>query len=87
MTAKEHLQRAVDAMTEEEAAGILRLLSSKREGKDPIAGDPAGASVGDQPSPAEEAKPARGTPKGAVIRRPISLDALVRELGRFKRRA
>ena len=86
MTAKEHLQQAVDAMSEEEAAGILRLLSSKREGEDRTAGDPVGASVGDQPSLAEEAKPARGTPKGAVIRRPISLDALARELGRFKRR-
>ena len=86
MTAKEHLQRAVDAMSEEEAAGILRLLSSKRGGEDPIAGDPAGAFVGDQPSPAEEAKPARGAPKGAVVRPRISLDALARELGRFKRR-
>jgi hypothetical protein len=86
MTAKEHLQQAVDAMSEEEAAGILRLLSSKREGEDRIAHDPVGASVGDQTSPAEEAKPARGTPKGAVIRRPISLDVLARELGRFKRR-
>ena len=86
MTAKEDLQQALDAMTEEEAAGILRLLSSKREGEARIARDPVGASVGDQPSPAAEAKPARGTPKGAVIRRPISLDALARELGRFKRR-
>ncbi len=70
MAIKEQLHRMVDAMSEEEAARVLRLLSRGEGENSPIAGEGAG-----------------GARRRTVVRRRIPLDALARELGRFKRRA
>jgi hypothetical protein len=79
------LHQLVDAMSDEEAARVLQLLPSQREGKDPMTGYLASAPVGDEPFTVEEGKAARRARKGAVTRR-RRIDALIRELARFKRR-
>lgn len=84
MTAKEQL-RQVDVMGEEEAVRVLQLLSSQRVGEALMAGSLAGAGVGDETLTVKEGKAKGRVRTGAVVRRRISIDALARELGRFKR--
>ncbi len=86
MSAKEQLQQVVDAMDEEQAAGVLRLISLNPEIEDLIADDLAGAAGGDKPVAVKEGKPDRAARKGAVAHRRIPLPALARELSRFKRK-
>jgi len=83
MTAKEQLRQLVDVMGEEEAGRVLQLLSSQPE--DPVAGSLAVAGVGDETLTVTEGKAKGRVRTGSVVRRRISIDALGRELGRFKR--
>ena len=83
MTAKEQLRQVVAAMGEGEAGRVLRLLCSPSE--DPVAGSLAVAGVGDETLTVKQGKAKGGVRPGAVVRRRISIDALARELGRFKR--
>jgi len=83
MTAKEQLRQVVDVMGEEEAGRVLQLLCSQPE--DPVAGSLAVAGVGDETLTVKQGKAKGRVRTGAVVRRRISIDALARELGRFKR--
>jgi len=85
MTAKESLRQVVDVMGEEEAVRVLQLLCSQRGGEDLTAGSLAGAGVGDETVTVEGGRAVGGVRMGSVVRRRISIDALARELGRFKR--
>jgi len=85
MTAKEQLRQVGDVMGEEEAGRVLQLLSSQRVGEALMAGALAGAGVGDETLTVTEGKAKARVRTGIVVRRRISIDALARELGRFKR--
>ncbi len=82
MTAKEQLRQVVDGMGEEEAVRVLQLLCSQPE--DLMAGSLAGAG-GNETLTVEGGRAVGGARTGSVVRRRISIDALARELGRFKR--
>jgi len=78
MTTKERLHRAVDAMSEEEAADALDYLASR--GRDPLAQRLDAAPLDDEPLTDEERESLREAREDFAAGRTVPMENLRREL-------